>query len=219
MGPRNAVVFYRIVQETGGVVAAEPWGAPITVGQFPLTAAWTPDGQFFVAAIMEWNDEAGITDAVAPTGSLSVVRFDAVTGEEHAIAHSQVVGINPEGLAISPDGSLIVTVNMQYSHLPADGSEGEPTRSSISLFTFDRASGAMEPVEEQEFDGVLPEGVVFAPDGTGVAVAVFDFSGPEAGRGALKLWEVATDERPGLVALPTEVPLVRGAHSVVLVPN
>lgn len=55
IGPRNAVVFYHVTYNADGTMALTPWGDPVTVGQFPFTAAWTPDGRFFITADMQWD--------------------------------------------------------------------------------------------------------------------------------------------------------------------
>ena len=220
IGPRNTVVFYQVTRNADDTVELTPWGDPVTVGQFPFTAAWTPDGRFFITADMQWDLEQNITDVTAPTGTLSTVHFDVdeTDGITHEVTITSDVGINPEGLAISPDGSKVVTVNLQRSHLPVDEGEQSPTASSITLLTLDSETGELTKVNEYEFEGVLPEGVVFDRTGEHLAVAIFDFNGVKNGQGALQFWRVASGDQPTLEAIPFEIPLVRGAHALVLIP-
>jgi DNA-binding beta-propeller fold protein YncE len=211
VGPRNLVAFYRFTE-----AGLTPWGAPVEAGQFPFPGSWTPDGRFFIAATMEWNEPA-VSDRNSPPGALSVVRFDRdpAGGVHHEFARGAEVGINPEGLAISPDGRHMVTVNMRYSHLPTEFDRlRPPTTSSLTLLTLDPATGATQVVEEYTFDGILPEGVVFDRTGGHLAVAVFDHNGTRSGKGAVQFWRVHRGAEPRLEQLPTEIPTVRGTHSL-----
>jgi 6-phosphogluconolactonase (cycloisomerase 2 family) len=127
--------------------------------------------------------------------------------------------INPEGLAISPDGRHLVTVNLQYSHLPDDYDRVRPpTTSSITLLRFNRSTGETEVVDEHTFDGILPQGVVFDRTGTHVAHAVFDFHGAKSERGAVRFWKLHRDGEPRLEPLPAEISTVRGTHSLTVLP-
>jgi hypothetical protein len=220
VGLRNLVAFYRVTETAGSRLDVEPWGRPVQTGPFPFPGVWTPDGRFFIAGVMEWN-EVDVTDANAPPGSLAIVRFDPrpADGLRHTLGTSGHTGINPEGLAISPDGRHLVTVNLRYSHLP-DGYDRlrPPTTSSITLLTFDRNTGETEVVDERTFDGILPQGVVFDRTGTHVAHAVFDVHAAKSGRGAVRFWRVQRDGEPRLEPLPTEISTVRGTHALAVVP-
>jgi sugar lactone lactonase YvrE len=219
-GPRNLVAFYRVGAGADGRLDVRPWGEPVPVGRFPLTGAWTPDGRFFISGLMEWA-EPEVSDRNSPPGALSLVRFDddEADGLEHTPRRSGDVGINPEGLAVSPDGRYIATVNMRYSHLPEHFDRlRPPTTSSITLLELDPESGQTRVVEEQSFDGVLPEGVAFDRTGRRLAVAVFDFHGAKRGTGAIQFWRLRGGDDPRLEQLPQEITTVRGAHSLADVP-
>jgi sugar lactone lactonase YvrE len=220
IGPRNLVAFYRVSADPVGRLDIQPWGEPVATGQFPFPGRWTPNGRFFLTASMEWNEPV-VSDRNSPPGSLYSVRFDAdpAGGVRHDVTRGGTVGINPEGLAISPDGRYVVTVNLRYSHL----SEGydplrPPTSSSITLAELDRESGATRVVGEYTFDGVLPEGVVFDRTGAHLAVAVFDFNGSKKQRGAVQFWRLHGGATPRLEQLPVEVSTVRGTHSLAVIP-
>lgn len=220
VGTRDLVAFYRVTEKQGSRLDVEPWGRPVKTGPFPFPGVWTPDGRFFIAGVMEWNQD-DVTDANAPPGSLAIVRFDSRPSEgvHHSLRTSGETGINPEGLAISPDGRHLVTVNLQYSHLPDDFDRlRPPTTSSITLLTFNRKTGETKVVDEHTFDGILPQGAVFDRTGTHVAHAVFDFHAEKSGRGAVRFWKVHRDGEPRLEPIRTEVSTVRGTHSLAVLP-
>jgi hypothetical protein len=217
---RNLVAFYHVTRTTGSRVEVEPWGRPVQTGPFPFPGVWTPDGRFFIAGVMEWN-QSDVTDANAPPGSLAIVRFDDRAGDglQHSLTTSGDTGINPEGLAISPDGRHLVTVNLQYSHLPDDFDRRRPpTTSSITLLRFDRESGETRVVDKHTFDGILPQGVTFDRTGNHVAHAVFDRRGVQSGRGAVRLWRIHHDAEPRLEPLRATIDTVRGVHALAVLP-
>jgi hypothetical protein len=220
IGLRDLVAFYRVTERAGPRLDVEPWGRPVRTEPFPFPGVWTPDGRFFVAGVMEWN-QVDVTDANAPPGSLAIVGFDSrpADGLRHTLRTGGDTGINPEGLAISPDGRHLVTVNLQYSHLPDDYDRVRPpTTSSITLLRFDRSTGETEVVDEHTFDGILPQGVVFDRTGTYVAHAVFDHHTAKNGRGAVRFWKLRRDGEPRLEPLPAEISTVRGTHSLTVLP-
>jgi sugar lactone lactonase YvrE len=216
IGPRNLVAFYRVRTGPDGRVDLQSWGAPVDGGRFPFPGTWSPDGRYFIAGVMQWA-EPEVSDRNSPPGRLSVVRFDAERdgGVRHDVRAGATVGINPEGLAISPDGRFVVTINLRYSHLPQDFDPMRPpTTSSATLVRFDPRTGATTTIDEYTFDGVLPEGVAFDRTGEHLAVAVFDFNGAKGGRGAVQFWRLDRDGTPRLRQLDVEVPTPRGTHSL-----
>ncbi len=208
VGPRNVVAFYEVTG-VGGELSVEPVGEPVEVGQFPFTGLWTPDGTRFLTGNVQWDLVADVNDTNAPSGSVSVVTFDE--DGEHQIAETGGVGVNPEGLAISPEGTRVVTVNLWYSHLP---DAAEATQSSISVLSLDPDSGTLTMQAEVPFEGVLPEGVVFDTAGEQVAVAVFDEPG-QTGAGSIRIFDV-DDET--IVDTGVSIPTGRGAHTLRLIP-
>ncbi|MCG8478093.1 MAG: hypothetical protein MI724_03285, partial [Spirochaetales bacterium] len=182
VGPLNVVAFYSVATAADGAFAVTALGEPVPVGLFPFTALWSRDGSAFITADMNWNLEVGVTDFNNTAGSLSIVRpdFDVADGIVHRVVPGPAVPANPEGLAIGPEGDIVVTVNLERSHLPEN-----PSAASLSLMTFDPERGRLAWLADYAIDGVLPEGVVFDTTGNYVAVAVFDQFGAGAGVGRI----------------------------------
>ena len=59
------------------------------------------------------------------------------------------MGLSPEGFALSPDQSLVVTVNMRRTYLPSfiPVWRGK-SYSSLSLLQFNPRSGELTPIDE-----------------------------------------------------------------------
>ncbi len=217
VGPLNLVAFYSLAAQADGTFVVRPVGEPTPVGLFPFTALWSRDGSAFITADMNWNLALGITDFNNSAGSLSIVRpdLDGADGVFHRVVPGPAVPANPEGLAISPGGDLVVTVNLERSHLPEN-----PSAASLSLMTFDAERGRLAWLSDYEIDGVLPEGIVFDTTGNYVAVAVFDQFGDDAGVGRVDFWRLVRDGESNVALEATDYRIFvpRGAHTVALVP-
>jgi len=64
--------------------------------------------------------------------------------------------VSAEGLAISPDGRLVATMNMRGTVLLPASSRYE-REASVSLLTLDPATGVLAKVADYPFEGELPE--------------------------------------------------------------
>ncbi|MEM7762363.1 MAG: hypothetical protein AAF298_30235, partial [Cyanobacteria bacterium P01_A01_bin.40] len=129
------------------------------------------------------------------------------------------VGLSPEGFAISPDDSLITTVNIRRTYLPdfIPAWRGK-SYSSLSLVKFDPQSGQLSNVDEYGFEGLLPEQVTFDESGKSLAVVIFNYRQPSPKTGAVEFWNVLSGDRPKLERTGFKLDVVRGAHDIVLVP-
>jgi DNA-binding beta-propeller fold protein YncE len=187
---QNLVAFYRVSKESGAI-KVEGWGAPISVGKYPLSGKFTPDGRFYITTDMQWGPDVPGEFVEPPQGQLSVVKLDTMPqgGSEprHEVVAASPVGINPEGLAISPDGSMVVTANLVRSFLP--NNDPRQTRGSISLLTFDRGTGQLTPVEEYSIDS-MPLGLAFDAKGRFVVVTQFHSFNPKVTTGELAFFRV-----------------------------
>lgn len=224
LAARNQVVFYKFSRDADGSMALSPWGAPVTVGRFPYSGRFTPDGKFYIAANMEWDMNVENSFVQSPAGNLSVVRFDEVgaaasPGAPAVAAHQVVstvpVGVNPEGLAISPDGTLVVTSNFQRTFLPSD--DARVTREgSLSLLKLDGSSGKLSPVGEYPIQG-MPAGLSFDARGGFVVVTQFRSFDPAAVDGMLVFWKVRGGGSPSLERAPFTVGVGKGPHGVLII--
>ncbi len=217
VGPENLAAFYSVATTATGTFDVARLGDPVPVGLFPFTAFWALDGSAFITADMNWNIGLEVTDFNNSAGSLSVVVPDRDEGDGvfHRVIPGPAVPANPEGLAVSPDGALFISVNLERSHLPTD-----PSQASLSLMTFDSTSARLSWLADYPVDGVLPEGIVFDTSGQYIAVAVFDQFGEAAGAGRIDVWRVNRDAEAGIALEPTpyQLPLPRGAHTLALIP-
>ena len=128
------------------------------------------------------------------------------------------MGLSPEGFAISPDNSLIATVNMRRTYLPnyIPAWRGKPY-SSLSLVKFDSDSGQLTNIDEYGFEGLLPEQVTFDAEGKSLAVVIFNYREPSPKTGAVEFWNVVSGNKPRLERTGYKIDVVRGAHDLVLV--
>lgn len=135
-----------------------------------------------------------------------------------AIARA-LTGRVPEGLAISPDGQFVVTVNLEETTQPP-GNAQRSRYASLSLFGFDPASGELTAAGDFAFDGLLPESVVFDRR-RWLAVANFGHLDDPAAPGSLDFWRVVGDtsgpERWQLVKTAYALPLQRGVATLAIV--
>ena len=112
-----------------------------------------------------------------PKGEMIAIRFEPWEGKLPEIVSRAEVGLSPEGFALSPDNSLIATVNMRRTYLPTNFSpawRGKPY-SSLSLVQFDKNFGKLTTLEEYGFEGLLPEQATFDADGKSLAVVIYNY--------------------------------------------
>jgi len=216
---QDRVVFFEVTG-AGEALALRPWGNSVKVGRDPFVGRFTPDGRHYLTS--NWGRVFAATDLegrIPPTpSSISVVRLadTAVVGE--SARHGQIgeteTDLSAEGLAVSPDGRLVATVNMRgTAFLP--GSPRFQREATVTLLTFDPATGALVKVDDYPLDGVLPEGGAFDLSGDHFLATVFhghDGAGPRAGAG-LEVFRVVRGERPSLQPVG-RVPLPHGVHHV-----
>lgn len=224
----NQVMFYKFTRTTegGGSFGLMPWGDPVTVGDRPYCGKFTADGRFFITCDgMRDPDNAG---APNPAGDVTVIRFASTVAERvvdseqpaprpaHERIGSAPVGMNPEGLALSPDGSLIAVANLLHSFLPSDNGSG-PRGGSITLLSLDKNSGALTPAGEYPVNA-MPVGLSFDARGLFVVVTQFRSFDPHALDGELGFWRVrgrghdATLEKTNFVT-----GVGRGPHGVLII--
>jgi hypothetical protein len=217
---QNRVAFLTVTHGPDGPTLA-PWGDPVTVGADPFVGRFTPDGRHYVTANWGRDFTATTLEGRLPTrpSTLSVIRLadpDASGAPRHAVVTTADSGPSSEGLAISPDGRLLATINMGTTAL-APGTPRFRREASVSLLALDPQSGALRKLSDTPFDGVLPEGGAFDLDGGHFVATVFEGhagTGPEAGPG-LAVFRVERGAEPSLTPLG-RLPLPHGVHHVEL---
>jgi DNA-binding beta-propeller fold protein YncE len=221
------IVFARVVRQ-GDALSLQPWGNPLIVGKYPFKVMWTPDGRHVLTNNLQWGPDVTGFWAEAPRGSLVSVRFAEQTSTNaqgatvvpHAIVSVAETGVSPEGIAISPDGKLVVTTNLERSYLPYTDRR-ITWHSSLSLLTFNSANGQLARVGEFPYDGILPEAAVFDTSSRYLAVTNYDHFDDSRAGGSIDFWRIDSDPlnpKPILVQTNHRVPVTRGAHSIVLIP-
>jgi hypothetical protein len=197
----------------------------VTVGgRDPYSGHFTPDGRFFITSDWGRNFRATTLEERLPQtpGVVSVIAV-APLGTPGGQATHRVVSradsdLSPEGITISPDDSLVVTINMRDSGFPEVSSRFDPqSAASLSLFTLNKMTGDIRKIGDYRFSGVLPENAAFDATGEHVVVAVYqDIHGPQS-TGRLDIWRVAREPRLSLEHTGYAIELPRGAHHVLVV--
>ncbi|MBZ9710174.1 hypothetical protein LB543_26050 [Mesorhizobium sp. ESP7-2] len=219
---QNRVAFFEVAQDAGTPVL-RLWGNIAEVGADPFVGRFTPDGRYYLTS--NWGRNFAATDLAGriPTApsTISVVRLAVLTTTGETARHETIgvteSGLNAEGIAISPDGRLVATVNMRGTSLPPETGRFQ-REASVTLLTFDPDTGALVKIGDYPFEGVLPEGGAFDLTGDHFLATVFqghEGADDEAGAG-LAVFRVIKGDRPALKQIG-RIPLPQGVHHVDLV--
>lgn len=221
----RSVAFYEVSSDDqSGDLILNPYGTPIEVGNWLSAGKFTSDGRFYLIPDLKWrtwNNVRQLNYLMNPKGEMVSIRFDGATIPvvQPEIVSRVEVGLGPEGFAISPDDSLIVTVNMRRTYLPdlLPAWRGK-SHSSLSLLTLDPGSGQLVTVDEYGFEGLLPEDAVFDASGQSLAVIIYNYREQTPRTGAIEFWNVMTGTAPALERTGVSIEVTRGSHALALVP-
>ncbi|MBA5802754.1 lactonase family protein [Rhizobium changzhiense] len=220
---QNRVAFFEVTGADDAPML-RPWGNVVEVGADPFVGRFAPDGRHYLTANWGRNFAAKNLEGRIPQtpSTISVIRLADPAASPQSARHDLRGGaetdLSSEGIAISPDGRMVATVNMRGTAFPP-GSARFHRNASVTLLSFDPATGAMTKLADYPFEGSLPEGGAFDDTGDHFLATVFqghDSAGPEAGPG-LEVFRVEKGDRPTLNRLG-RVPLPHGAHHVDLAP-
>lgn len=216
----SRVGFYQVTTTPNGDIQVMPQDQPIEVGNHLTHPRFTSDGRFLLVCDLKWSTKPlrQLNFLMNPLGEAIAINFEPESGKPPAIVSRVEVGLSPEGFALSPDNSLIATVNMRRTYLPnyIPAWRGKPY-SSLSLVQFNLQSGQLTKVDEYGFEGLLPEQVTFDSSGKSLAVVIFNYRQPSPKTGAVEFWNVVSGDRPRLEKTGFQIDVVRGAHDIVLV--
>ena len=144
----------------------------------------------------------------------------AMAEPHHVIVAAAAMGASAEEFAVSPDGSAVVTLNMERSFLTPD----DPRltyHSSLTLMSWDADGERLLTHGTFPFEGILPEGITFDASGRFLAVANFAHANP--GRPieetTVDFWRLVDGPQPLLVQRDVRLPVMRGAHVVKVQPQ
>lgn len=208
------------LQPSGSAWQLRPWGNPVALEPGILLTCFSPDGRYFFA-----NGSPGGVDSKDPQpGVVLSVRLSDQTSlsaePRHELVSRANTGHLPEGLAISPDGQVLVTVNLENTYLPV-GSAERGRFASLSLVAVDAATGVLTSAGEYPFEGMLPESAVFDRSSRRLAVANYGRLDNLRANGSIDFWRVISDtnqpKRWRLVKTDYSVPVQRGVHTLAIV--
>lgn len=195
---------------TGGTLLP----GPVTVGRLLSGLRWGADGRHLYALDTGWGPNRMDRITNGP-GAIHVIAY--ANGKPPEVVQSVPTGLSSESFAISGDGNLIATVNMERTYLPGSfptGLIGGRDASSVSLFAVDPATGRIDPLGSAvSFPGVLPQGIAFDGDGRNLAVAVFQDHAADSTAGWIQYLAIAGEGRNRRLELTDQrLPTPRGAH-------
>jgi DNA-binding beta-propeller fold protein YncE len=128
---------------------------------YPYNVEVTPNGQI---ALIANTGNGGLSDGSADTVSVVDLTATPIRVIDHI-----TVGDSPEGLAISPNGNLAVTVEARGSNKPKSTWYYHPG-GAVSVLRID---GKKVTLVGEAAVGALPEGAVFSADGSRIYVGNF----------------------------------------------
>lgn len=213
---QNRVAFFEVLEGPDGRLDLRRWGNTVEVGADPFVGRFTPGGRHYLTA--DWGRDltAETVEERLPEKPswVSVIRLAdpaaAGTSAEHRRIGGAETDLSSEGLAVSPDGRLVATVNMRGTAFPP-ASPRFQREATISLLTFDPENGSLTKIADYPFAGVLPEGASFDLTGDHLLVTVFQHHGNERAGGGIDVWRVTRGDRPSLTRLG-RIPVPHGVH-------
>lgn len=216
---QNRVAFFELTPTAAeGAPGVKRWGNLVETGPDPFVGRFSPDGRHYLTA--DWGRDFGANtlDGRLPTkpSSISVIRLAEPSTTGDGAVHARVGGAetdrSSEGLAVSPDGRLVATVNMrETATLPT--SPRFVREASVTLLRFDPERSELAKVADYPFEGVLPEGAAFDAAGENLLVTVFQYHEGGPAGGGLEVWGVTKGDRPALERLG-RIPVPHGVHHV-----
>ncbi|MEM6613319.1 MAG: hypothetical protein AAF652_13885 [Cyanobacteria bacterium P01_C01_bin.72] len=216
----SRVGFYQVTATLDNIHLI-PYSEPLKVGNHLSHPRFTSDGRFLLVSDLKWSTKPWLqlNLLMNPPGEAIAIKFEPETSKPPVITSKVEVGLSPEGFALSPDDSLIVTVNMRRTYLPnyVPAWRGK-SHSSLSVVKFDSQSGQLTNLGEYGFEGLLPEQVTFDREGKSLAVVIFNYRQSRPQTGAIEFWHVLPGEQVRLERTGFKLDVVRGAHDIVSVP-
>lgn len=218
---QDRIAFFEFQDAEAGP-SVQPWGAAVAVGRDPFVGRFTPDGRHYLTSNWGRNFAATSLDGRIPKASSTMTVIRLAGPEAADVQHERLgtvaTGVSAEGMAVSPDGRMVATINMQGTSFP-EGSPRHQREASVSLLTFDPRTGTLTKVGDFAFEGVLPEGGTFDLAGDHLLTTVFEGhrgAGPDAGAG-IEVFRVVKGDMPALERLG-RVALPHGVHHVDIAP-
>jgi hypothetical protein len=211
---QNRVAFFTVDALASGGMTVQPWGEPVTTGVDPFVGRFTPDGRHYLTSDWGRNLAATTVEERLPAGrsTLSVIAVGEIGSRAPRVVGDAESDKSAEGLAVSPDGRWVATVNMRGTAVPAESAMFDE-HASVSLFRLDDATGELTKIGDYPLAGVLPEGGTFDAGGRYFIATVFEGRPGSPDGSGLQVYRVGSDDDPGLIPVQ-RVPLPPGVHHV-----
>ena len=207
------VGLVRFTLDDAGVPEGAEVEPPVLDGDWLTIGRWTPSGDHFLVADVEW----GPTPVGAVILDNGQVHSFALSPESdtRGIVSSATVSKSPETFEINRAGDLLAVVNMERTYLPGGFPFALVPRrgaSSLSLVRVDDATGMLETLGDPVgFRGVLPEDAVFDTDGDRLAVVIYQDHDAPRSNGWVEVFAVDGNE---IIPTGRRIPMPRGAHDL-----
>jgi hypothetical protein len=192
------------------------WGEPVRTGTDPFVGRFTPDGLHYLTSDWGRDLQAPSLNERLPSSRSRISVIELAVADNPGALHTVISSVDTdrsaEGLAVSPDGRWVATVNMRGTALP-EGSRGYDESASVTLLSRDPAAGNLTKVGDYPLTGVLPEGGTFDPSGRWFLATVFEGRPDSPDGSGLQVFSVGPPESPGLTPVQ-RIPLAHGVHHV-----
>ncbi len=199
--------------DDGAIVARIPKvGKQITPGKF------SPDGRFYITTDLNCG-KSPLDYLFNGKGRFIVVTTPAMVNEQPHKILSIATGITPEGFDLSPNGTVLASVNMSHCFLPKRFLfKLVPAQKtcSISVSKFDPVKRTLTKSRHVNFDGLLPRQLTFDQSGKFLVATVFQNTSAPADKGSLQFFQVQEEPALGVENCNFQLTLPRGAHTVEL---
>jgi DNA-binding beta-propeller fold protein YncE len=209
----NEVGLYKVIREAGKLKNVEMVGKPVKVGTEPSFGRFSADGKHYFVL----DSKSAVPGKGAGDGEVIVVNFSMDGSIEHKVASQVPTGTNTGSFAVSPDGSMLVTVSAGKSGAPWTEA-GSGTGAALTLYKVGAADGAITKVADYPFEGIFPQSVTFDTDGSNIAVAVFEYLEYGMGNGGVEFWTVTKGDTPALKKQGAKISVGKGAHTLRIIP-
>ena len=118
------------------------WGASVRTGTDPFVGRFTPDGLHYLTSDWGRDLQAPNLNERLPSSRSRISVIELAVADDPGALHTVISSVDTdrsaEGLAVSPDGRWVATVNMRGTALP-EGSRGYDESASVTLLSRDPA--------------------------------------------------------------------------------
>ena len=117
---RNRRVSFYQVNRDEGEISVQSLRPPLEIGNHLSHPRFTKNGRFLLVPDLKWSlyQHQTLNFLLNQPGEMIAVQFEPEAENPARVASRVDVGLSPEGFSLSPDDTLLVTVNMRRTYLP-----------------------------------------------------------------------------------------------------